>query len=149
MPRKKSPAPFQKSSKLVAFVGVSDAGKSKAFYRDALGLTLKAEDGFALEFDVFGTELRVTLVGKVKPAGYTVLGWSVADIRMTIRRLSDRGVVFERYEGMGQDADAVWTAPSGTKVAWFRDPDGNTLSLSEHPRRRRAPLARRGRGVRR
>ena len=119
---------------IVAFVGVTAAERAKAFYGGKLGLRLvKEELPFALEYDAHGTMLRVTLVPKVVPAGYTVLGWITADIASEIKALNRVGVVFERYPGMVQDALGIWTAPGGAMVAWFRDPDGNTLSLSQIP----------------
>lgn len=124
------------SSELVSFVGVKDAGRAKAFYRDTLGLELKSEDPFALAFNANGTRLRVTIVPEVLPAKYTVLGWWVADIQAMMKALGGRGVRFERSDFLGQDEFGVWKAPSGTKVAWFKDPDGNLLSLSQDPDKR-------------
>src|SRR5882672_10688408 len=120
------------SSKLVAFAAVSDAARAKTFYRDVLGLKLISEDGFALVFDAHGTMLRVSLVKDVVTAPYTVLGWAVSDIAATVRGLASKGVKFERYPWMPQDELGIWSAPDGGSVAWFKDPDGNVLSLSEH-----------------
>ena len=89
------------------------------------------ESPFALEFDCAGTMLRVTLVDKVVAAPYTVLGWQVPDIATSVRSLAEAGVKLEKFEGMAQTEDGVWTAPSGAKVAWFKDPDGNVLSVSQ------------------
>lgn len=121
------------SSPIVAFVATVDPGRAKAFYAQTLGLRLTSEDSFALVFDAGGTMLRVATVQELKPAGYTVLGWIVADIENTIRTLIGRGVSFQRYPGMPQDANGVWTSPGGARIAWFLDPDGNTLSLTEVP----------------
>ncbi len=118
---------------LVAFVATTDASRARDFYTDTLGLRLVSGDRFALVFDAAGTMLRVTTVRQLQPAPYTVLGWDVADIRGSVRELTERGVTFRRYDGLDQDADGVWTAPGGAKVAWFEDPDGNTLSLTEFP----------------
>jgi catechol 2,3-dioxygenase-like lactoylglutathione lyase family enzyme len=118
---------------LVAFVGSRDLAAAEAFYRDTLGLVLLASDSFAAVFDANGTTLRVSRVEEVAPALYTVLGWAVPDIAGAVEALAARGVAFERYEGMEQDEAGVWTAPDGTRVAWFADPDGNLLSLSESP----------------
>jgi catechol 2,3-dioxygenase-like lactoylglutathione lyase family enzyme len=118
------------SATLVAFVTVSDAARAKKFYRDALGLKLVSEDGFALLFDAHGTPLRVSIALKVTPAPYTVLGWQVDDVSATVSALTNAGVQFERFPGMEQDALGIWSAPSGTKVAWFKDPDSNLLSVS-------------------
>ena len=119
------------SHKIVAFVATRDPAKAKAFYRDTLGLRLVSEDRFALAFDANGTMLRVTTVGKVAVAPYTVLGWHVTDIVATAMQLQKAGVSLERYEGMPQDKLGIWTSPSGARVAWFKDPDGNTLSITE------------------
>jgi len=106
--------------------------RAKAFYGETLGLRLISEDAFAVVFDAHGTMLRVTPVGEMVPARYTVLGWQVSDIEAAVGELSVKGVVFERYAGLAQDEHGVWTAPGGTKVAWFQDPDGNLLSVSHH-----------------
>ena len=121
------------SSKVMAFVGTADASRAKAFYQDTLGLRLLGEDPYALVFDSNGTMLRVSKVGKVAPVAYTVLGWEVADIRAAVHELRGRGVVFLTIGGFAQDDLGVWTAPDETKVAWFKDPDGHTLSLTEFP----------------
>jgi catechol 2,3-dioxygenase-like lactoylglutathione lyase family enzyme len=119
------------SEKLIAFVATRDPGRAKAFYGGTLGLRLLSEDGFALVFDANGTSVRVTTVQALSPAPYTVLGWDVADINTTVTSLTAAGVIFERYEFLQQDELAVWTAPGGTRVAWFKDPDNNILSLSQ------------------
>jgi catechol 2,3-dioxygenase-like lactoylglutathione lyase family enzyme len=116
---------------VVAFVGTARADEARAFYRDVLGLALVDEGPFALVFDARGVMLRVTKVDAVAPAPYTVLGWSVADVDAAVAGLAGRGVVFECYPGMAQDARGVWTSPSGARIAWFRDPDGNVLSLTQ------------------
>jgi catechol 2,3-dioxygenase-like lactoylglutathione lyase family enzyme len=119
------------SAKLVAFVTVGSAARARAFYRDVLGLKLISEDNFALVFDANGTTLRVAIAERVTPAPYTVLGWEVGDIDATVRDLARAGVRFERYPGMPQDEIGIWTSPSGARVAWFKDLDGNTLSVSQ------------------
>ena len=90
-----------------------------------------SEDGFAIVFDANGVMLRVQKVQSHTPPPYTVLGWEVADVHAAVEALSGRGVTVERYEGMGQDESGVWTSPAGAHIAWFRDPDGNTLSLTQ------------------
>jgi catechol 2,3-dioxygenase-like lactoylglutathione lyase family enzyme len=118
---------------LIAFVATRDPARAKEFYRDTLGLRLVTEQlPFALVFDAHGTMLRVTIVNKLTTADYTVLGWQVPDIVVAAKALQKAGVRFERYPGMEQDELGVWTSPGGAKVAWFKDPDGNTLSISEH-----------------
>ena len=87
---------------------------------------------FALVFDAHGTMLRVTIVKEVVSVGYTVLGWQVQNIVAAANALSQAGVRFERYSGMQQDELGIWSSPSGASVAWFKDPDGNTLSISQH-----------------
>ena len=120
------------TAKLVAFAAARDAARAKAFYRDVLGLRLISEDGFALVFDAHGTTLRVSLVKEVAAAPYTVLGWEVAGIEVAVRGLNAAGVQLERYPGMQQDDLGIWRAPDGASVAWFKDPDGNLLSVSQH-----------------
>ena len=124
------PRPRLGSRKIVAFVATSSPAKAKRFYRDKLGLRLVEASPFALVFDAHGTMLRVTPVNKVATAGYTVLGWQVPDIVDAVKRLRKAGVRFERYDGMGQDKLGVWQSPSGARIAWFKDPDGNTLSIT-------------------
>jgi catechol 2,3-dioxygenase-like lactoylglutathione lyase family enzyme len=126
-----SPQPVHGLRKIMAFVATEDAARAKAFYRDTLALPLISEDGFALVFDVQGIMLRVQLVEKVSVAPYTVLGWQVEDIISMALALERAGVKFARYPGLEQDEHGVWTAPGGAKVAWFHDPDGNTLSITE------------------
>jgi hypothetical protein len=96
-----------------------------------LGLELVAEDDYALEFDSNGTPLRITIVPSLTPHPFTILGWSVNDIVSEITQLNNKKVFFERYEFLEQDKLGIWTSPNGAKVAWFKDPDGNILSLTE------------------
>ena len=119
------------SSDLVAFVATTDLPQAREFYEQQLGLNLADQNDFAYVFDANGTMLRVTAVPEVSRTGYTVLGWRVADIEATIRSLTTKGIVFKRYDGMDQDENGIWTTPGGEKVAWFADPDGNTLSLTQ------------------
>jgi len=125
------PDPLLSCQRLIAFVGTRDPARAKAFYRDTLGLLLVSEDPFALVFDAGGTMLRVTSVSDVSKANYTVLGWKVRDIVQMVKDLHKAHVSFERYAGMQQDKLGIWKSPSGSKVAWFKDPDGNTLSITE------------------
>jgi catechol 2,3-dioxygenase-like lactoylglutathione lyase family enzyme len=118
---------------LIAFVGTADVARARSFYEGTLGLPVVEEDAYALALDANGTMLRVTAVPDFRPAGYTVCGWRVDDIAAAVRELGEKGVGFARYDGMDQDQLGVWTAPSGAKVAWFADPDGNTLSLTQFP----------------
>jgi catechol 2,3-dioxygenase-like lactoylglutathione lyase family enzyme len=119
------------STRVMCFVGTSAPDKARSFYRDTLGLELVGEDGFALTFETHGATLRVTTVAKVTVAPYTVLGWQVGDIAASVKALTAAGVAFQHYKGMPQDDLGIWTAPGGAKIAWFQDPDGNTLSLAQ------------------
>jgi uncharacterized glyoxalase superfamily protein PhnB len=101
------------------------------FYRDILGLELVADDEWALMFQASGTLLRIQKVKEFVPVPFTALGWHVPDIEEAVRLLGARGVVFERYGFLAQDDSGIWAAPSGAKVAWLKDPDGNLLSLTE------------------
>jgi predicted enzyme related to lactoylglutathione lyase len=119
------------SAELIAFVATADVPRARAFYEDVVGLDLIGDDGFALVFDAHGTTLRVTQVAEVAVAPYTTLGWLVPDVVTTIAALAGRGVVFERFDGIDQDEHGIWTAPGGGRIAWFKDPDGNTLSVTQ------------------
>lgn len=121
------------AARAIAFVLTTDRARAEAFYADVLGLAEAARDDFATTYALGGeATLRLTPVPGHVPSGHTVLGWSVPDMAATMAALRDKGVVFQIYEGFGQDADGVWHAPGGgTKVAWFNDPDGNNLSLTE------------------
>src|SRR5689334_503334 len=107
---------------MMAFVAATSLAEARRFYGDVLGLRLLSEDDYGLMFEGGGTQLRVALVRELTPAGYTVLGWSVGDVSEAVRRLVERGVTMERFGFMEQDADGVWTAPGGAKIAWFKDP---------------------------
>ena len=121
------------TEKIVGFVPITDAARAKSFYAGKLGLKFVSEDSFAVVFDANGTMLRLTLMKKVEPQAFTILGWQVWDIVTTVKQLQAAGVIFERYgDFMQQDDLGIWAAPGGAKVAWFKDPDGNTLSVSQH-----------------
>lgn len=121
------------NSKLVAFIPTTEPIKARAFYEGILGLRLVADEApFALVFDANGTMLRVTTVAEHHPDPFTVLGWEVDAIESTVKQLTEAGVVFLRYSGLNDgDPLGIWTAPSGACIAWFNDPDGNVLSLSQ------------------
>jgi catechol 2,3-dioxygenase-like lactoylglutathione lyase family enzyme len=122
------------SSSLIAFAATTQSGRARAFYEGVLGLKFLSEDEFAIVLEAHGTELRIQKVQSLTPQPHTLLGWSVSSISEVVRALRSRGVEFEKYAFLGQDTIGVWTAPSGAKVAWFKDPDGNLLSLTESPR---------------
>ena len=116
---------------LVAFGATSDAGKACAFYRDLLGLPIIEETSFALVLDAYGVELRLQKVDRVVTAPYTQFGWHVASIEGSARQRAGLGITPERYDFLEQDALGIWRGPDGTPVLWFKDPDGNLLSISE------------------
>src|SRR5438874_2163339 len=118
--------------KIIAFVMVSDAERALSFYQNVLGLRFVSQDSFALVFDAGGIMLRAGLAHcEIKPAPHTVLGWEFPDIVASIDGLAGAGVQFNRYPGMPQDERGIWITPDGSKVAWFKDPDGNVLSLTQ------------------
>jgi catechol 2,3-dioxygenase-like lactoylglutathione lyase family enzyme len=119
------------SARLTGFVATADAARAKRFYQGTLGLMLVSEDQFALVFDCSGNQLRVQILREFQTQVFTVLGWQVPDIRIAVAALTARGVAFERYAGVQQDELGVWRSPSGASVAWFKDPDGNVLSVTE------------------
>ncbi len=119
------------TSDVVAFVSTTDLARARHFYADVLGLRLVEVNEYACVFDANGTMLRVTAAAEVAHPGYTVLGWRVADIAATMAALAANGITFTRYDGLGQDETGIWTTPGGDRVAWFLDPDGNNLSLTQ------------------
>jgi catechol 2,3-dioxygenase-like lactoylglutathione lyase family enzyme len=123
------------NAELVAFVPVADLGRARSFYETILGLPCVDADRYACVFDCSGTTLRATLVDGFVPAIHTVVGWAVPDLPAVLRYLTDRAVVMERYPGVDQDDLAIWTTPAGDLVVWFKDFDGNTLSLTQPVRR--------------
>src|SRR5262245_5512848 len=120
------------STNIVAFIAITDAEKARAFYEGILGLRFVKDDGFALVFETNGIMVRAAKMKEFKPAQFTVLGWQVSGIEDVARSLTNRGVKFEIFGFFKQDEQGIWTAPTGDKVAWFKDPDGNILSLSQH-----------------
>ncbi|MDR3741095.1 MAG: VOC family protein [Terracidiphilus sp.] len=118
--------------RVVTFLLTARPEAAVEFYRDALGLRFVRDDGFALVFDLNGVMLRIAKVKEHAPLPSTVLGWESHDIGADVRALAAKGVRFEIYEGMRQDALGICTFPGGDKVVWFKDPDGNVLSLSQH-----------------
>lgn len=115
----------------VGFIPVTDIARARAFYASVLGLAVVEESPFALVLDAHGTMLRLTPVPDLAVQPFTIAGWGVADIRGEIDELAAKGVSFHRYDGMAQDERGVWASPSGALVAWFSDPDRNTLSVTQ------------------
>jgi catechol 2,3-dioxygenase-like lactoylglutathione lyase family enzyme len=119
-------------SPVIPFIPTTDAARARLFYEDRLGLRFVSDDSFAVVMDANGVMVRIVRVGDFTPAAFTILGWKVEDIHQAISEMSGKGVEFKRYPYFEQSTDGVWTAPDGAKVAWFADPDGNVLSLSQH-----------------
>jgi catechol 2,3-dioxygenase-like lactoylglutathione lyase family enzyme len=120
------------STNIVAFVPTKDSEKARAFYEGVLGLRFVKDDGFAMVLDANGIMIRVAKVPQFTPAQFTILGWQVNDIAKVVEGLQKNGVRCEILGFFKQDELGIWTAPTGDKVAWFKDPDGNILSVSEH-----------------
>ena len=120
-------------ARIVGFVDVSSYETAREFYVSRLGLRLVAEDTFALAYETGGNMIRLSEVEQVMPKRGTVLGWSVPDIADVVSHLHEQGVAFARFDGLDQDSLGIWDSPDGAKVAWFRDPDGNLLSLTQFP----------------
>src|SRR6476469_1032539 len=118
---------------LVAFGATTDAVRAARFYGETLGLRIRSEDDFALVLDANGVELRLQKVPALTPSGITALGWQVRDLDAVLDALTSRGVATERYPWLTQDARGAWQSPAGARVAWFKDPDGNLLSVAQYP----------------
>ena len=119
------------NSKLISFLATTNVEESKTFYTNILGLTLKFEDVNALVFDVNGSPLRISIVRAFTPHPFTSLGFIVKDIELRVKLLVGAGIEMEQFPGLSQINNGIWVAPDGTKVVWFKDPDGNLLSLTE------------------
>lgn len=125
------PPPVLDSADLVAFIPTTNVTQAKAFYGSMLGLVMEGESPVAVTFDANGTTLRTVLVERFTPFPFTIVGWTVADIAQTVNELTGRGISFERFDGIQQDPLGVWKSPGGARVAWFKDPFGNTISLTQ------------------
>jgi catechol 2,3-dioxygenase-like lactoylglutathione lyase family enzyme len=117
---------------LIAFIPTKDTARARHFYEDLLGLRFVSDDSFAIVMDANGTMVRIVHVEDFTPFPFTLLGWQVDDIHTTIAEMTCKGIQFLRYPYFEQTEDGAWTAPGGAKVAWFHDPDHNTLSISQH-----------------
>jgi catechol 2,3-dioxygenase-like lactoylglutathione lyase family enzyme len=118
---------------LMGFIPTRDGDAARAFYETKVGLRFISDDQFALVFQSGPNMIRISRTGSFTPAPFTILGWQCSHIEQDVRDMSARGITFERYDYIGpQDELGIWTSPSGAKVAWFKDPDGNTLSISQH-----------------
>jgi len=116
---------------VMAFVATAQPEKTRAFYCEVLGLRLEEETPLALVVGTANATLRIQKVQAFAPQPFTVLGWKVADIQATAEKLQAKGVKFERFEAMSQDELGIWETPGGARVCWFKDPDGNMLSLTQ------------------
>ena len=119
------------SCKLMAFIPTTNLNRAREFYKMVLGLRLVSQDEVALMFEVAGTLLRVVNIPHPFAPSYTIAGWKVPNIGAVVDELSQKGVEFERYAGFDQDKQGIWNSKNGSRVAWFKDPDGNILSLTQ------------------
>jgi catechol 2,3-dioxygenase-like lactoylglutathione lyase family enzyme len=117
----------------ILFLATARADQSRSFYEEVVGLEWVADEPFALVFRSGKSMLRIQKVENVHIAPYTALGWNVPDIRKAMDELQGRGAIFERYDQLEQDKDGIWRTPNGTLIAWFKDPDGNLLSITSFP----------------
>jgi catechol 2,3-dioxygenase-like lactoylglutathione lyase family enzyme len=120
------------TTRIIGFVPTKDKQRARAFYEGVLGLGFVKDDGFALVLNANGTMVRISEAPQYTPAQFTILGWEVTGIERVVAELRGKGVQFEKYGFIEQDDLGIWTAPTGDKVAWFKDPDGNVLSVSQH-----------------
>ena len=121
------------SNKIVGFVAAKDYKRARNFYEKIIGMEFVNQDPFALEFRSGGNMIRISKVDDFTPMPFTVLGWQVDNIQNMVQELTKRGVTFERYSFLKQDDLGIWDSPERSRVAWFKDPDGNLLSVSQHP----------------
>lgn len=121
-----------RSNKMIGFVITKDPKRARRFYEETLGFKFASEDQYALVMETDENMIRMATVKDFVPAQHTVLGWEVKQIERVASHLKDQGVVFENYPWMKHSELGIWDAPGGDKVAWFKDPDGNVLSLSQH-----------------
>jgi catechol 2,3-dioxygenase-like lactoylglutathione lyase family enzyme len=119
-------------AELVAFAATTNSARAAEFYTGILGLRLRYEDDYVLSLEAGGVELRLQKVEQFTPHPFTALGWRVEDLEKVLTRLAEHGVVAERYPWMTQNDAGIWRAPSGAAVAWFKDPDGNLLSVAQY-----------------
>jgi len=120
------------AGKLIGFVPTKDSARSREFYEGKLGFKFVSDDQFALVMQAGESMIRIVKGAKFTPAQYTVMGWEVTDIEAMVKWLNGRGVAFEKYPFVQDQKLGIWTTPNGDKIAWFKDPDGNVLSLSQH-----------------
>jgi predicted enzyme related to lactoylglutathione lyase len=124
--------PMLANGKAVAFVPSADLGRAQRFYVDVLGLPKRSGDDFGLVVEAGGVTIRIARAGDFEPQPFTVLGFDVEDVEATARELASKGIALERYPGMSQSPGGIWTAPGGARIGWFKDPDGNVISITQH-----------------
>ena len=120
-----------RGNNIIGFIPTTDKAKARTFYEGVLGLEFKEEDTFAVVMNANGIDIRIVNVGQFTPFGFTILGWAVEDIAEAVTTMRAKGVEFETYDFLDHDDLGIWTAPDGARVAWFKDVDGNTLSVSQ------------------
>lgn len=116
---------------IISFLATSNVKESRSFF-EKIGLELVEETEFAVVYAGANGQLRIQKVEEFTPHPYTVLGWKVDAIETAVGELMKKGVIFEKYDRLSQDFNAIWTSPSGAKIAWFKDPDGNLISLTQY-----------------
>ncbi|NKC01482.1 MAG: VOC family protein [Pseudomonadales bacterium] len=111
----------------------ADIPTAITFYEEVLGLSLKANSDGAAVFDVGGRDLRVSPVAETSPTEHTVFGFAVADVQGVAEELSSKGVPLVEFQGFPHDQNGLVATPDGSRVCWFRDPDGNLISVVQYP----------------
>lgn len=119
--------------KITALLPTTNPEQSKEFFKNTLGLKLVSEDPYGIEFEGLGSNLRISVVPKFTPHQFAVLGFKIEEINFQVKALTDNGVKFEKYKALNQNELGVWISPGKAKIAWFKDPDGNLLSLTQYP----------------
>jgi catechol 2,3-dioxygenase-like lactoylglutathione lyase family enzyme len=120
------------AGKMVGFVPTKDYEKSRAFYVDKLGCEFVSLDQYGLVVSIGGHKIRIAKVPNFTPLQGTILGWEVDDIEVLVQWLAERGVATEKYPFVQDRERGIWSTPNGDRVAWFKDPDGNILGVSQH-----------------
>lgn len=119
-------------AQLIGFIPTLDADRARSFYVDVLGLTFVSDDPFAVVVRSGDIDIRISRMEAFNPSPHSILGWKVPSMEASVQQFVGAGIKFERYPFLEQDDAGVWTAPDGAaKVAWFKDPDGNVLSIAQ------------------
>ena len=120
------------AGKMVGFLITTDYERARDFYEKKLGFEFVSQDQFALVMRVSEHNIRISKTASFTPLQSTVLGWEVDDVTAAVKWLVTRGVSTEKYPFVADKELGIWNPPGGGKVAWFKDPDGNVLSLCQH-----------------